>query len=432
MFTRTGFLLAALLASTLAPGQGRAQASANVDRLSSRILAWFDKLDLPDVSGKLYVRIDTGLWIEPADGPRPNQFVEGFLLKEDEDSFTVFISGVREFHPPDDRSVVPSLGESDIRFAPLRTVRFKRVFDNGSETGRASYQVLDLGVRAAALIERVRQQTLVDGDFNDLLWPLGFPAPGAQVVAFAHALRQSGREPQGDELLHMFIRAGLADGTQAWENPLARLQENLGRTFVEWAEADMTDGIIPRAQLIDVYARFGSLFPPSDTGINFQRDYMKRSAAVLRRMAAEEAAHVARPLASLTPAEQAAELIYQLRDLHLPFSYQAAGGVPYPFEPWMPQNDSEKTPVHRLVDLGDAAVPVLIAALGDESFTRTDYAGMKAHPIRAMRVNDVALAILEHMAGQRFPREPDGGPWDIARSRPYVEKWWAEKQGGAD
>jgi hypothetical protein len=160
---------------------------------------------------------------------------------------------------------------------------------------------------------------------------------------------------------------------------------------------------------------------------------MQRSAVILERMVAAEAAHVDRPLASLAPSAQAVELIYQLRDLHLAFPHQVSVNVRYPFEPFDPKDDSEKTPVHRLIDLGEAAVPALIEALGDDSFTRTANAStFHAYPTRARRVDDFALAILEHLAGRRFPRETDERGWVIARSRPFVEAWWAEKQGGKD
>lgn len=434
------FPLAALLVTILLPASGRTQAPGSIDALGSEMLAWFDTLGMPDVSGKPYVRVDTGRWFTwsgQSGAPRQYQSVEGFLLDEDEDSFTVFISGVREFRSPDGANYVSPLGESDTRFAPLRTARFEREFEYADETSHASYQVFDLDLHAAELIERVRQQTLVKEErINDLFSPLGNPAPGAQVVAFAHALRQAGREPQGDELLQVFIRACLAEGRDGWwQNPLARLQETLGWSYVDWAETDIVDGIVPRARLIDIHARFRSLFPPGDTGINQARDYMQRSVAILERMAAEEAAHVARPLASLTPAEQATELIYQLRDLQLVVSYRLVGpvGTPrYPFHPFEPKDDSEKTPVHRLIDLGDAAVPALIEALGDESFTRTAHGSIHSYPTRAMRVNEFALSILEYVAGERFPREYDPEGHAIARLRPDVEEWWAERQGGDD
>lgn len=307
MFTRPRFLLAALLALTLLPGPSLAQTPGRVDALSSQILAWFDSLGMPNVSGKPFVRVETGRWIEPADGRRRYQSVVGFLLDEDKDSFTVYISGVLEFRPPNDSTSVPALGESDIRFAPMRTVRFERNFDLGEESAHASYTALGLGLYATELAERVRKQTLVNGYSNDLFCSLCYLAPGVQVVAFAHALRQSGRERQGDELLRLFVRAALTEPTEAWQNPLVRLQDTLGRTYVEWAETDMADGIVPRAKLIDVYADFGSLFPPGDERTNRLRDYMRDSAVILRRMAAEEAAHVDRPLASLPPAAQAAD-----------------------------------------------------------------------------------------------------------------------------
>jgi hypothetical protein len=77
-----------------------------------------------------------------------------------------------------------------------------------------------------------------------------------------------------------------------------------------------------------------------------------------------------------------------------------------------------------LIDLGYAAVPALIAALDDESFTRSVPPSIHM-TVRVWRVNDVAIEILEHLAGRRlrrienYARSPEG-------TRLQVEAWWNE------
>ena len=89
------------------------------------------------------------------------------------------------------------------------------------------------------------------------------------------------------------------------------------------------------------------------------------------------------------------------------------------------------TPVHRLVDLGHAAVPQLIEALDDRRFTRCMVQQFKggAEPM-VMRVGDVVRRILEHISGQNlFPRKTDAGKLVNGTTRQQAEAWWAEVQG---
>ena len=98
-------------------------------------------------------------------------------------------------------------------------------------------------------------------------------------------------------------------------------------------------------------------------------------------MIAEDAAHESKPLAQMSPDEQAAENIYQLRNLALAPPYWSTGG-PYPVA--SERRDGKDVPlclVHRLVDLGFSAVPRLIAALDDHTFTRSQVAQFKSEPI---------------------------------------------------
>jgi hypothetical protein len=120
--------------------------------------------------------------------------------------------------------------------------------------------------------------------------------------------------------------------------------------------------------------------------------------------------------------------LYQLRRLALVPPYWSRSSR-YPVTPYNPRNAREGlTPVHRLVDLGAAAVPTLIEALDDRSFTRTSVASFNGTDLpRAMRVSDFAQGILEFMAGRSFfPRRADDGRLVDGTTREQAEAWWAE------
>jgi hypothetical protein len=124
----------------------------------------------------------------------------------------------------------------------------------------------------------------------------------------------------------------------------------------------------------------------------------------------------------MSPADQVAENIYQLRNLRLIFAYWTDGSSSqYPVFP-VDVRDSRDvpTPVHRLIDLGNAAVPQLIDALDDRTFTRTMVPSFNGRDLpHAMRVSDFARNILEFMSG-RIP----GGKM----TREQAEAWWADVQ----
>src|SRR5690606_28537373 len=135
-------------------------------------------------------------------------------------------------------------------------------------------------------------------------------------------------------------------------------------------------------ELLEEYAAFPARFPAS-TQVPYARD----AADELRRAIEEAAEHSSASIAALSPEEQAREWIYRLREFHQPFSYWI-NGESYPMMPGRPKDDSEKTPVHRLIDLGDAAVPALLDALDDDAFTRTAVGRFnRTEPPRAMRVS---------------------------------------------
>ncbi len=147
-------------------------------------------------------------------------------------------------------------------------------------------------------------------------------------------------------------------------------------------------------------------------------------------MIAEDDTHPASTvdeIAALPPAEQAQEWIFRLRDQN-----GAQMGQPGWVDIFMTHEDS---PAHHLLKLGDAAVPALIAALGDSRLTRSVGYGRDfffSHEV--ITIGDAALTILERIADRQFPRswlvraaKAEDGKTDPARVA--VQKWWDERQG---
>jgi hypothetical protein len=60
-------------------------------------VAWYDTLGYPDAKDLPYVRVATGLTTQEGDQPAENTFMEGFLLRQDDTSFTVFLCSVSDF-----------------------------------------------------------------------------------------------------------------------------------------------------------------------------------------------------------------------------------------------------------------------------------------------------------------------------------------------
>jgi hypothetical protein len=157
--------------------------------------------------------------------------------------------------------------------------------------------------------------------------------------------------------------------------------------------------------------------------------FSREASQVLRRMVAEQTAHRDGPVDELPADRQAAEWIYRLRDLHLvKWDWDYRTGYPQAFGD--EAQALAQTPVHHLVDMGDSAVPALIAALGDKSFTRTAVPARKlwdTYAPKPMRVGDIALKILEHDAGRQFS-VIEFGASDDEQTRSDVDAWWIDRQ----
>jgi hypothetical protein len=389
----------------------RADLPANV----SDAMAWYDTLGFPDTKDLQFVRVATGLWGQSGSNPPENRFAEGFLVSEEADAFTVFICSVSDFKD--------QFG-MDEPYAPLTTVRFVRK-DAGPAYEHVGYEVLGFDKASTAAMDRVRAQAAKTSMDGGLIW--GRPvSQRARIFAFARACLQKGLSETASAL--MMFAANIPDEQTGKADPRTlreTLQTQIGHAVLVKTEQDWRNPSISWVEQLKVYGSFAARYPASP-----KVAYAQEAADALKKMIAEEATHHPKPLEKMTPAEQVAENIYQLRFLGDGYWLMWIMNSHYPIDARTRDGKEVITPVHRLVDLGQAAVPQLIEALGDRRFTRLMEMHMNglAEP-RVLRVGDVAQNILGHMSGRNFyPVRTDDGKLVRGTTRQQAEAWWAEIQ----
>ncbi len=161
-----------------------------------------------------------------------------------------------------------------------------------------------------------------------------------------------------------------------------------------------------------------------------------RLTTILKRMTEEDDVHAAlteEEIARLPLEEQVKEWIFQLRDENAtPISRP---GLVNFFDEYYEFTLGPKSPAHHLAALGDAAVPALIATLGDERLTRSVQTGRSdmQMPSYLLSVGDVALATIEYIAARKFEavEDPEGGAirgGGINLKREAINAWWQKRQ----
>jgi hypothetical protein len=378
-------------------------------------IAWYDTLSFPNAKELSYVRVATGQWEQDGNGPKKNTFVEGFLLSDDSVEFTVFLCSIPDFKG--DYS-----NERDD--PPFTIARFKRK-SGGEEYERIAYEILDFKQTASEALKRVREHST---KLNSRLL-LGFPvSPLTRIFGFARAAAQKDLPEMADALME--IAAGISVPRSGAADPMTLrdwLQQDIGGVLLDRAESDVVDPSVSRSDLATRFEKINADFPASN-----KAEYAKETADILRRMADAESQHQTRPVEQLSTAERVAEYIYQLRKLSVGF------WILYDKYPVMTDKKDGKdvlTPIHRLVDLGYAAVPKLIEALDDHSLTMSlePVFNMAQRP-QVLRVSDMAQRILEHISGRYFGPTfgPDGSFPDGSTSRQKAEAWWTEVQSSGE
>ena len=359
---------------------------------------WFSGLGFPDVKDRRLVRVATGLWSQSGNHPRQNRYVTGFLLAEEGTRFTVLALDLTES-------------------------RLTNSLPGTAEHERVGFEPLDLKAYAAAQLGALRQEP---GDedrwqrFGERL------AQRSEVFVFAWACWRNGLTNEAGGL---YAAAASLPARYQREAGDARFRMSVERDLAHalmWrAIGSFGDPAVPRRDLLAMFTTLERSYKLSE-----HHPRATATAACLRRMLAEDEAHrtpTAEALARLPVETQVKEWVFRLRD-QTGHQWGQPGSCDI-FTAFGPGGGTN-TPAHQLARLGHAAVPQLVAALDDPTFSRSvgyhrDF--YFSHVV--LTVGDCALQILERVAGRSVSERRTTSSYlskdgDLAATRKAVEGWW--------
>jgi len=383
-------------------------ARADLPEKERDALAWYETLGYPNAKNLPYVRVTTGSWSQTGNQPPKHILTEGILVSQDAEAFTVFLCSVPDLH------ILDPLPEP---YAPLTTVRFVHA-TTGPDQRRVDYEILDFQKVAAETLARIPNPRT--GPFRGYAWPV---YDRARIFAFGAMCWQKNLPETAASL--MDIAAAIPnEATRKRDlHPLLdELQQQFGDAILEKAEKDWGNPAISWTEQLKAYEHFGARFPA-----NNHIAYAQEAADLIHKMIAEAAAHHPKPLKRMSPAEQAAENIYQLRFFHARHPVINTNG---PLSVSTQNGEDLDTPVPRLIALGDRAIPQLSEALNDRRFTRTTWPRMSGViPPRIMRIGDFARETLDYLdARDRDERRMNADKLLHGTILRKAEAWWAEAE----
>lgn len=331
---------------------------------------WFSTLGFPDLKGCPFVRVATGFWWrnQASDDPPQQNIFKAFLLATNNFGFRVFTLDLAE--------------NSFTQTNPIA---------NGNT--RPGFEVLELSKEVAEVLGAFRNPPAREDEsrlFGTLL------RSQSEVFTLAWGCWRNGLDSDAQQLYEQVQKMRSRNGgLAAASDTRATLEKDLGMDMYYRGLGSFGNTAVSRPQLLAQLESIVSNYPHSEYA-----ERAKPIADVLRRMVSEDEAHakLARTdLDQLPVDEQVRELIFRLRD-QTGFQSSNPGTCsifyPFPGEP--------NTPAHQLLKLGYAAVPQLIAALDDQSFSRSVGLGPASVPNTVLTVGDCAQQILERIAGKTF------------------------------
>ena len=383
------------------------------------ILAWLETLRFPSLQDCPYVKV-TITQTNPQAGEEPGFVrVDGFLLKDSGNAFTIFVIALQE-------NLATYYPMSDPPFWPLTVATFEKESSKAKE--RAAYKILGFEAEASAL---KKEFSLPNEDkINTDLWHEGFGrhlSKPAAIAVFASACRQNHIEKLAAELVNGISRTYeryLSESEK--EKPFQKfLEDAISESLLWHATLQFGDLTIPRKQLLTTFRDLKERFPHSR-----HQSAIQETIKLLEPMVREDEEHRTKPLAELTEDEKVRELIFQLRDQNGAQEMQPGWSNIFA------RDDSKNppSPAARLVKIGYAAVPQLIDALDDSRFTRSVgfHRGFYySHYI--LRVGDCAQVILNRIADRSFyePESTTGTMFNdkkIEETKRQAQAWWSDFQ----
>lgn len=316
------------------------------------VIAWFDTLGYPPTAGRRFVRVPTGSWYTLDDEREQAVFALGVLLHDDDRSFRVLSFDLELL---DFERGKAAAGSEQVEFAERTASQIadELLRDDPHRIEEVALETPKLDRRSRRF---VAARALLAQDAN---------ADAARLLATI----------DDAEVFQKSLAAELAHVTW-WRIVLA-----------------FDDPRVPYATLRAQVADYRRNFPGSP-----HADDAAETHQVLSRMHDEAAAHTApADLAALPEAARIAELVYRLRDQDGWQNGQPGYCSVFGY------HDVTDSPAHRLCEEGLAAVPALVAAFDDDTFTRSvGYHRDFYFSHRVLRTGDAAQQILRRITGVRF------------------------------
>ena len=392
------FLIVALMAMASVSSAADTNAPGEISQEAKTNFEWFSNLGFPDLQGCPFVRVATGRWFQSGNEPRQNQYVDGFLLASNAINFTVFTMDLFKNTLAYCTNGAPEYARVAFEPAALQDT-VNAVLTNHLNEGVEQNMMRRFG---AAVSERVEYFALAWA-----CWRNGLNSDAEKLFQRAKLVTR-GNEPPGDSVFHTKLEKDIAYGMM-WRAVLG-----FGTPSVS------------RPQLLAEFEAIATNYPNSE-----YEQRAKDTVGILTRMVAEDAAHAKvapTNLDLLTVEDRVRELIFQLRDQNGQ-QWSQPGSCDIFLDP-----RGSNSPAAQLVSIGYPAVPQLIPALDNPTFTRSiSFWRNFAFSHTVLTVGDCAEAILEKISGQSFYRAASTSGYmsnenKNAPTRKAVEAWWAEFQ----
>ncbi|HVC92304.1 MAG TPA: hypothetical protein VND64_01375 [Pirellulales bacterium] len=366
---------------------------------------WFTTLGFPDVKRAKFVHVATGRLSQHGDDEPENHYLDGFLLEDRDDCFTVFTLSLTE----------------DV---------FQKTRDHAPAHERVTYEVQDLKEGVVQYLNPRDEHAETEG--SEVFWRrlLARLRSRTEVFVLAWACSRNSLNGEAHDLF-THARKMPAQAQPRGRNSRPPLHESIAEDIGEstmWRMIlDFGEPSVPREELLKRFRLFVQRFPRT-----YHIERAKNSMAILETMVREDADHAkrlnaAKPFDELDHQEQIAELIFQLRDQNgHQFSQPGSCNVFFGFR------GEDDSPAHRLLKIGHDAVPQLIEVLDDQRFTRSvGYHRDFYFSHFVLRVGDCAEQIISRIAGRGFyQRKTTSGAMlkddQVKAVKAEIEAWYAE------
>ena len=392
-------LSCSLVAFTFCAWVANADDSQAVSEEARTNFQWFNSLGFSDVKDCQFVRVATGWWGSFGNNPPQNHYENAFLLTNDSTQFTYLTLDLFK------RSSIKSTNG---------TPEYQRVGFNQLNWKGEAESLLDAyakhkieTVTTPGLDERISKRVSIF-IFAWGCWRNGFNSEAERLYQLAKKLRYGSAEVDVEHFQLV-------------------LEQDISYAMIWRAVIDFGYPSISRPQLLREFQTIVTDYPHSK-----QQGRAKQTIAMLERMIDEDEAHAKtapKNLSELPIDDRVRELIFQLRDQHGEQSGQP--GWCDIFDDWRGVTNS---PAHQLVKIGYPAVPQLISALEDATFTRSvGYWRDFTFSHNVLTVGDCAMEILGRITGKYFyvPTHSAGymsTDGKVAETHKLAEAWWAEFQ----